>query len=415
MSSNELYKTAALRTLDEVLDAEKVAAAQRSLLERWRARVADEPAAGQPASATKLSAGIGVAEPTAVGMVAGNQRWRRLVIGVLAARLLAASLIFVFVPPHKSADDFARRGDEDRQVGNFAGAIADYSEAIRHYVTANPSEPKLVALYCSRGDVFMSSSEYGRAIADYTDALGLDARSARALTGRANAYRAEGDHTPAIADYVGAIQRDSDSDLIWVDRGDELQRAGDAAEASQLFRDSVEVFQRLTKAEPTTARWRRDLALSYFKLGSAVDRQERFADALEAHRNGLATVQTLLVSEPGNSELRSALDAVIDDLGDISFHLVLKKDFPRALEAANLSISLSPKKIRLYANQAHALMLLGRVDTARSIYLQYRGQLNESGSDRWETAVLSDFREMRKTGVSHPLMNEIEKRFGRRG
>jgi hypothetical protein len=58
-------------------------------------------------------------------------------------------------------------------------------------------------------------------------------------------------------------------------------------------------------------------------------------------------------------------------------------------------------------------MLLGRVDAALSIYLQYRGQLN--GSDRWETAVLSDFREMRKAGVSHPLMNAIEKRFGRHG
>jgi tetratricopeptide (TPR) repeat protein len=156
--------------------------------------------------------------------------------------------------PRPKLAPIARRGDEDRQAGNFAGAIADCSQAIRLYVTANPSEPELVAIYCSRGDVFMSSSEYGR----------------------------------AIADYVGAIQRDSDSDLIWVDRGDELQRAGDATEASQLFRDSVEVFQRLTKAEPTIARWRRDLALSYFKLGSAVDRQERFADALEAHRNGLA-------------------------------------------------------------------------------------------------------------------------------
>jgi hypothetical protein len=60
-------------------------------------------------------------------------------------------------------------------------------------------------------------------------------------------------------------------------------------------------------------------------------------------------------------------------------------------------------------------MLLGRVDAALSIYLQYRGQLNVSGSDRWETAVLSDFREMRKAGVRHPLMNAIEKRFGRHG
>jgi tetratricopeptide (TPR) repeat protein len=414
MSSND-YRTAALSIRDEVLAAEKVAAHQQSLRERWKARVVTDLAAGRPASVTELSTGTGVAEPTAVGAVAGNQSWHRLVIGALAARVLAASLIFVLVPLDRSADEFARRGDEDRQAGNFAGAIADYSEAIRLYVTANPSEPKLVAIYCSRGDALMSSSEYARAIADYTDALGLDARNARALTGRANAYRAQGDHAPAIADYVGAIQRDSDSDLMWVDRGDELQRAGDAAEASQLFRDSVEVFQRLTKAEPTTARWRRDLALSYFKLGSAVDKQEKFADALEAHRNGLATVQTLLVSEPGNSELRTALDAVIDDLGDISFHLVLKRDFPRALEAANLSISLSPKKIRLYANQAHALMLLGRVDTARSIYLQYRGQSNESGSERWETTVLGDFREMRKAGVSHSLMNEIEKRFGRRG
>ena len=59
-------------------------------------------------------------------------------------------------------------------------------------------------------------------------------------------------------------------------------------------------------------------------------------------------------------------------------------------------------------------MLLDRVDEARAIYLQHRGQKNVQGRS-WEAIVLDDFAELRKAGLTHPLMAEIEKRFAAAG
>jgi hypothetical protein len=56
-------------------------------------------------------------------------------------------------------------------------------------------------------------------------------------------------------------------------------------------------------------------------------------------------------------------------------------------------------------------MLLDRVDEARALYLEYRGAKNVDGTKSWEKVILEDFVELRKAGLTHPLMNEIEKTF----
>jgi hypothetical protein len=56
-------------------------------------------------------------------------------------------------------------------------------------------------------------------------------------------------------------------------------------------------------------------------------------------------------------------------------------------------------------------MFLDRVDEARALYLKYRGQQKVVGDKSWETVILGDFAEFRKAGLTHPLMDEIEKQF----
>ena len=55
-------------------------------------------------------------------------------------------------------------------------------------------------------------------------------------------------------------------------------------------------------------------------------------------------------------------------------------------------------------------MFTGSIDEARELYLRYRGQ-KAQGEETWEANVLDDFAELRKTGLAHPLMDEIEKHF----
>jgi predicted Zn-dependent protease len=96
---------------------------------------------------------------------------------------------------------------------------------------------------------------------------------------------------------------------------------------------------------------------------------------------------------------------------------VLARDFAKALEAADQAISLAPEQIWLYSSRAHALMFLDRQQEARALYLRYRGEKNVHGEKNaqagksWETVILGDFAEVRKAGLTRPLMSEIEKTF----
>jgi hypothetical protein len=100
-----------------------------------------------------------------------------------------------------------------------------------------------------------------------------------------------------------------------------------------------------------------------------------------------------------------------EDLGGLAYKLVLAGDFGRALEAADHALSFAPGQIWIHGNRAHALMLLGRADEARAIYLQYRGTHEMSGGRSWEAVTLLDFADMRNAGLTHPLMDEIERQF----
>jgi hypothetical protein len=95
----------------------------------------------------------------------------------------------------------------------------------------------------------------------------------------------------------------------------------------------------------------------------------------------------------------------------MAYHFVAARDFARALDAADQAISLAPAKTWLHSNRAHALMFLGRVEEARVLYLNYRGEKDVVDGKSWETAILEDFAEWRKIGLTSPLMDEIETLF----
>ena len=204
--------------------------------------------------------------------------------------------------------------------------------------------------------------------------------------------------------------------MTWVNRSGELLRNYDPARASRLIHDSIEVFGLLMYADPGNKRWPRDLSASYYKEGAALSSQKQFVEALEVFRRSLIIFRPLVLSDPANRQLQGDAGALSDGLGIVSYNLVLNRDFQRALDAANLAILLAPAKLWLYTNQAHALMFLGHIAAARAVYLRYRGERNVSGGDGWEAAVLKDFRELARLGLTRPLMKEIEARFsGGRG
>jgi hypothetical protein len=56
-------------------------------------------------------------------------------------------------------------------------------------------------------------------------------------------------------------------------------------------------------------------------------------------------------------------------------------------------------------------MFLKRTREARALYLTHKGKV--SLDKHWEKVIADDFVELRKAGLSHPLMAEIERTLGR--
>ena len=232
-----------------------------------------------------------------------------------------------------------------------------------------------------------------------------------------------------------------------------LLAQGDLTAALQAYHDSLAIAERLARSDPSNADWQKDLALAHRKLGDVLDTQGNLAealqtyqdglahfcspgqgrpqqyrlatpslsllregrqllaeqgnltDALKTYRDGLTIAERLAKADPSNASWQRDLSTA---LGNLAGLLILARDYGTALEVADEAISLDPNQIAFYGNRASALMFLGRTDEARAIYLQYRGKTNVVGQKSWETLVLDDFAELRKTGLTHPLMDEIE-------
>ena len=138
-------------------------------------------------------------------------------------------------------------------------------------------------------------------------------------------------------------------------------------------------------------------------------------EALKSYADSLAIAERLAVSDRSNAELQNDVKYSAEKIGDLGHRFLLTRNFEKALEACELVISVAPDKIWLRANRAHALMFLGRADEARTVYLRYRAEKNVEGEKPWQTVILQDFSELRKAGLSHPLMDEIQERFARGG
>jgi len=97
-------------------------------------------------------------------------------------------------------------------------------------------------------------------------------------------------------------------------------------------------------------------------------------------------------------------------LGNVAWHALFVREFQKALAAAERAHALAPEFVWIDSNRAHALMFLQRAREARVVYLVHKGKI--SGGKRWEETIAGDFDRLRKSGLAHPMMAEIERTLG---
>jgi TPR repeat protein len=129
---------------------------------------------------------------------------------------------------------------------------------------------------------------------------------------------------------------------------------------------------------------------------------EKALQLRQALANDIEADETKTSGQPG---IRTATA-----LGQVSWDALEARNFQLALDASERAIQLAPDQIWLNGNRAHALMMLERTNEASALYIAYRNEriFTDGSTQIWRTAVLDDFRELRKAGISHPLMAKVE-------
>jgi tetratricopeptide (TPR) repeat protein len=199
------------------------------------------------------------------------------------------------------------------------------------------------------------------------------------------------------------------------DIGNVLGAQGKLDEALKAYRDGLAIRERLAVANPSNSRWESELSASYEMIGDVLKAQDKLEEAFRTYHDSLAIRERFASANPSDARWRKDIQSSVNKIGALAYYLVLARNFGKALEAADETISASSEQIWLYTNRAHALMFLGRVDEARALYLRYRGEKKVEGEKSWETVVLDDFAGLRRAGLTHPLMDEIESKFSTNG
>ena len=170
-----------------------------------------------------------------------------------------------------------------------------------------------------------------------------------------------------------AIQRALALNLLWL--GDIRLKAGDTSGAQPVYQEGLDLMRK-GAGEPG----QRDVSDALQRLARAKDQAADWSGAAAAYQENLeiwrdiaskhkddASIQHELINAFGNAAL-AAIDAGRDAQG-----LALSEE----------AIGIAPKELWPYNTRADALMLLGRTDEAREIYLGHRGEHFRNG-ESWE-------------------------------
>ena len=182
---------------------------------------------------------------------------------------------------------------------------------------------------------------------------------------------------------------------------------GKFPEALNAFRAAETLDKALAVKEPANSLYKQNLWVDLTRTGDTLIQQERPQEALGAYRDAANVAKAAIETDASNSVLENDVGASATYIGSLAYRLVVAKDFVKALDAADFAISLAPASVWIHSNRAHALMFLDRVDEARSVYIQFHGKMSRDGKS-WEQTIKDDFTDLRKHGLSHPLMDEVE-------
>jgi tetratricopeptide (TPR) repeat protein len=333
------------------------------------------------------------------------------------------------------ADD--RVGDVLSARRDYAGALGAYRDALAIRKALAQSDPgngdwqRILAISNNKiGGVLETQGDLAGALASYRDGLSIAQALAQKDPGNlewqrnlfvsydrlGGVLRAQADLPAALATYrealtiaqtlvqknpsIGEWQRDlslSDGNI-----GEALQAQGDMAGALAAFRDSLTIARAQVQNDPTNEQWLQELGFVLPRISQVSVDVADLSGAVAADEEWAEIAQRAYNATPSDKS-KSRLAAA---LGDLSWLLALNNQPQDSLKRADEALTLDPSAIYLQENRAAALLLLGRFDEAKAIYLANKG--NKDGDKPFPQMVADDFAQLRKFGIDTPDMKRIE-------
>ncbi|NJR21812.1 MAG: serine protease [Richelia sp. CSU_2_1] len=222
------------------------------------------------------------------------------------------------------------RGIARTELGDNQGAIADFNEVLR-------IDPNDVYTYYNRGIARRKLGDNQGAIADYNAALRIDPNYANAYISRGNARSELGDKQGALADFNEALRINPNYALAYYNRGIVRRQLGDRQGA-------IADYDRALQINPNYANAYYNRAIARYKLG---DMQGAIADYNEALR-----------INPNDALTYINRGIARHKLGDMQGELA---DYDRALQ-------INPNYVDAYINRGIARYDLGDKQSAIADY-----------------------------------------------
>jgi len=197
-----------------------------------------------------------------------------------------------------------------------------------------------------------------------------------------------------------AIQRALALDLLWL--GDIRLKAGDTSGAQPVYQEGLDLM-REGAGEPG----QRDVSDALQRLAGAKEQAADWSGAGAAYQENLEIWRDIASKHKDDASIQHDL---INALVNAALAAIEAGQDAQGLALSDEAIGIAPKELWPHNTRADALMLLGRTDEARQIYLAHCGEHSQSG-ESWEDSVKFDFATFRKIGLANSSMAEIEADF----
>ncbi len=260
-----------------------------------------------------------------------------------------------------------------------------YADAIRDLDAAIRLEPEHTELYHWRGCAFAETNQCEKAIADFTRVIEHDTDQTGyhgvELFNRGIAHANLGQFTEALADYEQAEKAGQST----------VDQRGECFLELKRWKEAEELYDDILQSTEETG---------------AENEKKRY----EALRERAVALTGQKLFERADADLVEAISLKPDNLlayGTASWTRLFSGKTGEARDAALKALGMDGNQLWIHLNLAHAYLLEGHFDWAKSIYQQDKDQRGSWGRNGAQIA-LQDLADLREAGIDHPDMAKAE-------